>query len=52
MVEKKEVYEALTSFSGVISMYKGEVKSLSNQDLIKDLLQAKYIKKVTSGKEE
>lgn len=36
-------YKALTSFSGVISMSKNEVRELINEDLIKDLTKAGYI---------
>ena len=39
-------YEALVSFTGVITMSKGEVRELTDPLVIKDLLQAKYIKKV------
>lgn len=38
-------YEAIESFSGVISMACGEVREISNEDLAKDLLKAKLIKK-------
>ena len=41
-------YEALVSFTGVITMAKGEVRELPDPLIIKDLLQAKYIKKVTA----
>lgn len=43
-------YEALVSFTGVITMIKGEVRELADPLIIKDLLQAKYIKKVTPRK--
>lgn len=36
-------YKALTSFSGSISMYKDEIRELTNQVLIKDLTKAGYI---------
>lgn len=42
-----EQYKALVSFTGAITMKKGEVRSISNPTLVKDLLKAKYIKKVT-----
>ena len=41
-------YEALVSFTGVITMAKGEVRELTDPLIVKDLLQAKYIKKVTA----
>lgn len=41
-------YEALVNFTGVITMTKGEVRELTDPLIIKDLLQAKYIKKVTA----
>lgn len=36
-------YKALTSFSGSISMYKDEIRELTDQSLIKDLTKAGYI---------
>ena len=36
-------YLALVSFSGVISMHKGEVRELSDTSLVEDLLKAGYI---------
>ena len=36
-------YKALTSFSGVISMSKNEVRELKDESLIKDLTKAGYI---------
>ena len=36
-------YKALTSFSGVLSMSKNEVRELTNEALIKDLTKAGYI---------
>lgn len=44
------MYRALVSFSGVISMYKGEVREITNKEVIKDLLQAKYIEEVKETK--
>lgn len=40
-------YEALENFSGVISMVKGQVREIPNEDLAKDLMKAKLIKKYT-----
>ena len=36
-------YKALVSFAGKITMGKGEVREISNKELISDLLKAKYI---------
>ena len=36
-------YRALVSFSGVVTMRKGEEKELKNSWVVRDLLQAKYI---------
>ncbi len=38
-------YEAIESFSGVISMAEGEVREIPNDALAKDLIKAKLIKK-------
>ena len=38
-------YEAIESFSGIISMVKGEVREISNESLAKDLINANLIKK-------
>ncbi len=46
-------YKALTSFSGVISMCKDEVRELTDPALIKDLTKARYIMpmiKIVKGK--
>lgn len=39
--------KALVSFSGAFSMAKGEVGECSDEAILKDLLQAKYIEEVT-----
>lgn len=36
-------YKALTSFSGVLSMSKNEIRELKDENLIKDLTRAGYI---------
>lgn len=36
-------YKALVGFSGIVSMAKGDVKDLTDQAAIDDLLNAKYI---------
>ncbi|OLS02420.1 hypothetical protein [Tissierella creatinophila] len=38
--------KALVSFSGVFSMYKGEVKEYDNEHVLNDLLLAGYIEEV------
>ena len=42
------VYKALTSFAGVISMCTGEVTTIEDEAVAKDLLQAGYIEPVKS----
>lgn len=37
------LYLALVSFSGIISMYKGEIREISDSSLVDDLLKAGYI---------
>ena len=48
------MYQALISFSGLISMTKGEIRKLSNPDLIQDLLKAHFIEeyKINESKTE
>ena len=36
-------YRALVGFSGLVTMRKNEVRELSDEAIVKDLLQAKYI---------
>lgn len=36
-------YIALVSFSGAISMHKGEIREISDSSLVNDLLKAGYI---------
>ena len=36
-------YRALVGFSGLLTMRKNEVRELTDETIIKDLLQAKYI---------
>lgn len=40
------MYKALKSFSGLVSMRKGEVRNISNLAYVKDLLNAHYIEEV------
>ena len=44
------MYRALVSFSGRISMAKGEVREISDKSMVKDLLSAKYIEEVMTEK--
>lgn len=44
------MYKALVSFSGAISMRKGEVKSITDKTIIADLLRAGYIEEAKSVK--
>lgn len=46
------MYKALVSFSGLISMRKGEVRELTDLAIIKDLLNAGYIEAVEEKKAE
>ncbi len=43
------LYIALVSFSGVIEMAQGEIKELTDQTIIDDLLRAGYIKEYEGG---
>ena len=36
-------YRALRSFSGIVTMGKGEVREINNEEVVKDLLRAGYI---------
>ena len=40
------MYEAIKSFSGVISMSVGDVKDINDVNIAKDLLKAGYIREV------
>ncbi len=46
------MYKALVSFSGKISMSKGQVKEIADKEVVKDLLEAGYIEEVKSTKKE
>lgn len=43
-------YKALVSFTGIVSMAKGEVKEISDLSIAKDLLKVKYIEQVKEKK--
>ena len=40
------MYRALKTFSGLVSMVEGEVKEISNLEVVKDLLNCGYIEAV------
>ena len=43
-------YRALVSFSGLISMRRGEVRAIKDKTLVADLLRAKYIEPIEKPK--
>lgn len=45
-------FMATVSFSGIISMHKGEVREISDSSLVEDLTKAGYIIPFESTKEE
>ena len=46
------MYKALISFSGKISMFKDQVREITDKELVKDLLKAGYIEEVKPTKKE
>lgn len=40
------MHKALKSFSGIISMYKGETREIKDAEIVADLLKAGYIEEV------
>lgn len=40
--------KALIAFSGVVSMYEGEVRDINSDDILKDLTSAGYIEPAAS----
>jgi hypothetical protein len=46
------MFKALISFSGLISMTKGQVREIKDKEIIKDLLKAGYIEEVKSTKKK
>lgn len=44
------MYKALTSFSGLVSMRKGEVRDISDLAIVEDLTKAGYIEPVGAEK--
>lgn len=45
------LYRALVTFTGLITMRKDEVRDITDIEIIKDLLNAKYIEEVKGAKE-
>jgi len=45
-------YKALISFSGLISMSMGEVREITDQKIVNDLLKAGYIAEIIEIKKE
>ena len=45
------MFKALKSFSGVITMNKGQVKEIKDKNIIKNLLDAGYIEEIKPVKE-
>lgn len=46
------MYKALKSFSGIITMNRGQVKEINDKKIVKDLLMAGYIEEVKPTKSE
>lgn len=46
------MYKALKSFSGKISMNKGQVREIADKEFAKNLLKAGYIEEVVTAKEK
>lgn len=46
------MYKALKSFSGKISMNKGQVREITDKEFAKNLLEAGYIEEVKPAKKE
>lgn len=44
------MYRALVSFSGIVSMAKGQEMEIKDKKIIKDLISAGYIEKVDTKK--
>lgn len=45
------MFKALVSFSGLISMAKGQVREINDKAIVEDLLKAGYIEEIKSAKE-
>lgn len=46
------MYKALISFSGKISMAKGQVREITDKEVVKDLLKAGYIEEIKPTKKK
>ena len=46
------MFKALKSFGGKISMKKGEVKDINDEDIVKDLINAGYIEEIKEETKE
>lgn len=46
------MYKALISFSGLISMKKGEIKEITDTEIVEDLIKAGYIEEIKTNKED
>lgn len=46
------MYKALKSFAGKVSMYKGQVKEITDEEIVNDLLKAGYIEEVKPVKKD
>lgn len=46
------MYKALVSFSGKVSMSKGEVREIKDNVIVEDLLRARYIEEVKPTKKD
>lgn len=42
--------KALVNFSGIISMSKGEIRNVENDEVLNDLISAGYVKEVNANK--
>lgn len=46
------MYKALVTFSGIVSMAKGQVGEIPDKAIVKDLLEAGYIEEVKKKQEK
>jgi hypothetical protein len=44
--------KALVSFSGIVTMTKGEEREIKNKEIYNDLLKAKYVQEIKPKKRE
>jgi hypothetical protein len=45
------MFKALITFSGKVSMVKGQVKEINDKEVVEDLLKAGYIEEIKPAKE-